>query len=157
MKLTALFCILTWALLLPAVAETWSEPDSDEAKELTALNTKLVKAYEDEDIALLKELLAEDHVHNNVFGSVMDKSTFLKDIESGILEFISYETPELKWMIGKDLAIATGLIEARAVRGGKPVSASKFRFTRIFVRRDNQWKVLLFQNTMEGMPPKPQQ
>lgn len=137
-----------------AIAETWTEPDAETAKELTALNSKLVKAYENEDIDLLKDLLAEDHIHNNVFGSVMDKDTFLKDIESGVLEFVKYETPELKWMIGKDLAVATGLIEAQAIRAGKPVPATKFRFTRIFVRRNDQWKVLLFQNTMEGAPPK---
>ena len=61
--------------------------------------------------------------------------------------------PELKWIIGKEFAIATGLIEAEAIRGGKPVPATKFRFTRIVVLRDGQWKVLLFQNTMEGTPP----
>ncbi len=152
-----IFSLVVVFLLTSLVwAETWSEPDSATAKELTALNTKLVKAYEEEDIVLLKELLAEDHVHNNVFGSVMDKDTFLKDIESGILEFVKYETPELKWMIGNDLAVATGLIEAQAIRAGKPVPATKFRFTRIFVRRNDQWKVLLFQNTMEGTPPKPE-
>jgi len=156
MKTLIFILTLLVSLSSATIAETWSEPDSETAKELTALNAKLVKAYEDENIALLKDLLAEDHIHNNVFGSVMDKDTFLKDIESGILEFVKYDTPELKWMIGKDLAVATGLIEAVAIRAGKPVPATKFRFTRIFVRRNNEWKVLLFQNTMEGTPPKAQ-
>jgi hypothetical protein len=51
------------------------------------------------------------------------------------------------------VAIATGLIDAKARRGGKPVPASKFLFTRIFVRAQGQWKVLLFHNTMAGKPP----
>ncbi|MEC5128117.1 nuclear transport factor 2 family protein [Verrucomicrobiales bacterium BCK34] len=139
--------------LLQSRADTWNDSSSDSVKDFTALNTRLTAAYEAEDVATLRTLLAEDHIHNNVFGSVMDKATFLKDIESGILEFVKYDTPELKWMIGKEFAIATGLIEAEAIRGGKPVPATKFRFTRIFVLRDGQWKVLLFQNTMEGTPP----
>ncbi|MDF1739129.1 MAG: nuclear transport factor 2 family protein [Verrucomicrobiales bacterium] len=139
--------------LAPSRADTWNDSSSESVKEFTALNTRLTAAYEAEDVATLRTLLAEDHIHNNVFGSVMDKTTFLNDIESGVLEFVKYDTPELKWIVGKEFAIATGLIEAEAIRGGKPVPATKFRFTRVFVLRDGQWKVLLFQNTMEGNPP----
>ena len=42
-------------------------------------------------LELLRTMLTEDHIHNNVFGSVMDKETFLRDIETGILKFQKYE------------------------------------------------------------------
>lgn len=132
--------------------KTWGA-DSPAAQELTELNRKLTQAYENEDIAALREFLAEDHVHNNVFGFAMGKDQFLRDIESGTLEFLSYKTPEIRWQLYDDVAIATGLIHAKAVRGGKAVPAEKFRFTRIFVRRNGAWKVLLFHNTMDGKLP----
>tara|TARA_R110002096_G_scaffold91625_15_gene207345 strand:- start:2789 stop:3274 length:486 start_codon:yes stop_codon:yes gene_type:complete len=131
---------------------TW-EVDSPAALELTELNRRLTEAYENEDIAALRGFLADDHVHNNVFGFAMGKDQFLSDIESGTLEFLSYETPEIRWHLQDDVAIATGLIHAKAERGGKAVPAEKFRFTRIFVRREGEWKVLLFHNTMDGKPP----
>ena len=37
---------------------------------------ELTEAYEREDVPRLRELLSEAHVHNNVFGTVMDKETF---------------------------------------------------------------------------------
>lgn len=125
----------------------WDKQPSEIAI-LQTLNDKLTDAYQREDVALLRELLSDDHIHNNVFGSRMTKDEFLKDIESGVLKFKSYTTPEIEWYVTDDLAVATGVIEAQAVRGGRPVPATTFRFTRIFNLEEDQWKVLLFQNAM---------
>jgi len=151
---------LVLAFALSASAAVAEEPASWEndtalARELTALNERLVTAYENEDVPTLHSLLAENHVHNNVFGARLDRETFLADIESGVLVFLRYETPEIAWVIRGDLAIATGLIEAEAVRGGKPVPAKRFRFTRVYVKERGAWKVLLFQNTMAETPEAP--
>lgn len=129
--------------------------DGDPVKsaELTALNQKLTDAYLREDVPTLRRMLADQHVHNNVFGMPLDKDTFLKDIESGVLKFDAYATPKIRWYVRGETAIATGIIEAKATRGGKPVPATRFLFTRIFVKEKGEWKVLLFQNTMVGKPP----
>ncbi len=129
------------------------DSDPKMSAELTAINAKLTEAYLNEDVPTLRRMLSDNHVHNNVFGMPLDKETFLKDIESGVLKFTAYDTPKLRWFIEDDVAIATGLIEAKAERGGKPVPASTFLFTRIFVKDGGQWKVLLFHNTMAGKPP----
>lgn len=151
---TSIALVLFGLTVCPAIkaSEDWSD-EAELVKQLNELNTRLTQAYENEDIETLKQLLAKDHVHNNVFGFQMDKATFLKDIESGILEFVSYETPEIKWTITEPMAVATGLIKASAIRDGKPVPATDFRFTRIFVKRAGKWKVLLFHNTMAGKRP----
>lgn len=120
---------------------------------LTALNRKLTEAYLREDVPALRHMLSDQHVHNNVFGMPLDKDTFLRDIESGVLKFEAYDTPEIRWCVRNGTAIATGIIEAKATRGGKPVPATRFLFTRIFVKENGGWKVLLFQNTMVGKPP----
>lgn len=133
---------------MTTVPQRWSDN-----AELTALNQKLTTAYLNEDVPTLRSMLSKEHVHNNVFGMPLDKETFLKDIESGILEFEAYDTPSIRWYRRGSVAIATGLIEAGARRGGKPVPASSFLFTRIFVKEGGEWKVLLFHNTMAGKPP----
>ena len=100
-----------------------------EVKELDQLNRRLTQAYEREDVATLRQLLANAHIHNNVFGSKLTKDEFLKDIESGVLEFVSYDTPFIEWHREGNIAIATGMIEAVAKRSGKVVPAKRFRFT----------------------------
>lgn len=128
-------------------SRTWAA-DTELARELTALNTKLTEAYVREDVAELRRMLDDDHVHNNVFGVALSKDQFLGDIESGTLVFESYDTHNLKWRIDGDTAVATGLIRATAKRGGNVVPANEFLFTRVYVRRTDGWKVLLFHNTM---------
>lgn len=141
------------AILVLASGCKSKPPEAATEGELQALSDKLTDAYEREDVPLLRELLSERHIHNNVFGTRLTKDEFLKDIESGVLVFQSYTTPEIEWFIAGDTAIATGMIEAVAERGGKPVPATRFRFTRVFSREAGGWKVLLFQNTM--VPPAP--
>ena len=122
--------------------------NTSETRELDGLNRRLTDAYEREDVATLRQLLSDTHLHNNVFGSRLTKEEFLKDIESGVLKFVSYNTPAVEWVRDGNVAVATGVIEAVAIRSGKQVPATRFRFTRIYRHEAGQWKVLLFQNTM---------
>jgi ketosteroid isomerase-like protein len=121
-------------------------------RQLTEVNDRLVTAYLHEDVATLHRLLDEAHVHNNVFGMALTKDQFLGDIESGTLVFDAYRTERIAWHVDGNTAVATGLIQARARRDGRRVPATRFLFTRVFVRREGQWKVLLFHNTMVPDP-----
>ena len=133
--------------------KTW-DGDPAQVAELNAVNLALTEAYLREDVPTLRRMLSDQHVHNNVFGMPLDKDSFLKDIESGVLKFSRYETPKVRWFVSGDMAVGTGLIEAEAQRSGKAVPATQFLFTRIFVRECGEWKVLLFHNTMAAAPPK---
>ena len=133
---------------------TWNS-NAAQVAELNALNQTLTNAYLHEDVPTLRRMLSDQHVHNNVFGMPLDKDTFLKDIETGVLKFTRYETPQVRWYVRGGMAVGTGMIEAHAQRGGKAVPATKFLFTRIFVKEKGQWKVLLFHNTMAAPPKRP--
>lgn len=146
LSLMCLACVSCASLRRPAT--TWGADP-----ELTALNQKLTDAYLREDVPTLRRMLSDQHVHNNVFGMPLDKDTFLRDIESGVLKFDAYATPKVRWYVRDGVAVGTGIIEAKATRGGRPVPATRFLFTRIFVMEHGAWKVLLFQNTMVGKPP----
>ncbi|WP_169796493.1 nuclear transport factor 2 family protein [Chondromyces crocatus] len=127
--------------------------------ELEALHRRLVAAYASNDVATLEQLVAPDHIHNNVFGMLQDKEALLGDIRSGTLRFQSYDITSSRWFIEGDLAIVTGTLSAVAERAGKPVPVKAFRFTRIFRKRDGAWLEFLFHNTMivtpPGAPPAP--
>ena len=152
MKPIPLLLTLTLGLLpVSSADEPATEPTI--TKTLNELNKRLTDAYEREDVPLLRKLLSERHVHNNVFGHRMTKEEFLADIESGTLVFESYETHEIQWFISEKTAVATGVIHARAIRAGKPVPATRFRFTRVYTLEDGQWQVLLFHNTL--LPASP--
>lgn len=147
--------VATSALAQNTVArsqDTASWTDTPQAEEMTKLNKQLTDAYLREDVKLLREMLDEQHVHNNVFGVPLTKDQFLKDIESGVLQFEEYETPSIKWHINDHTAVATGMIKAKAIRDGRVVPANTFVFTRVFVKRPTGWKVLLFHNTMARAP-----
>ncbi|BCX47555.1 DUF4440 domain-containing protein [Haloferula helveola] len=147
-------------MLVPALAlASCSRPAATERKpteaEMNAINDALVAAYVAEDVTTLRDMLSDRHIHNNVFGTRLTKDEFLSDIETGILQFESYETPEIEWFLDTDLAVATGTIHAKAIRDGNPVPADTFTFTRVFARENGAWKVLLFQNTMVRSQPGP--
>ena len=126
---------------------TWNA-QAEVIAELNAVNNQLVTAYIHEDVKTLQSMLDDAHVHNNVFGVPMTKSQFLHDIESGTLVFETYETDSIRWHVNGDTAVATGIIRAQAKRNGRSVPAQRFLFTRIFTKRADSWKVLLFHNTM---------
>jgi hypothetical protein len=90
-----LFLALTSCAHRSGSVRNWSNDP-----ELSALNQRLTDAYLTEDVTALRSMLSDQHVHNNVFGIPLDKDTFLEDIESGVLEFEAYDTPEIRWYIG---------------------------------------------------------
>ncbi|MEM7010036.1 MAG: nuclear transport factor 2 family protein [Verrucomicrobiota bacterium] len=148
MTIQSILTVCAFALVSSAAADEW-ETDTARAKEFTELNQKLTNAYASEDVEALRGMLSDQHVHNNVFGVALTKDQFLSDIETGVLEFISYETPKIAWKFTNETtAIATGIIVAKAERDGKPVPAERFLFTRIWVKEGDTWRVLLFHNTM---------
>ena len=149
---------LTWLFLLAVTcfpsrgaygdtSATWNA-QAEVIAELNSVNNQLVTAYINEDVKTLQSMLDDDHVHNNVFGVPMTKRQFLRDIESGTLVFETYETDTIRWHVNGDTAVATGIIRAQAKRNGRSVPAQRFLFTRIFTKRADNWKVLLFHNTM---------
>jgi amino acid permease len=126
--------------------------------EIINTNERLIQAYQNNDVESLEGLLALGHIHNNIFGMTQDRETFLNDIRKGILHFEYYRNSEfnIRFYSNNDICVATGIIEAKAVRSGKVIEG-KFRFTRIFLKQGGYWREELFQNTMvvSGAVPNP--
>ena len=123
-------------------------PGTPKIKEIEQLNDRLTQSYERDNVATLRQFISNAHIHDNAFGSKLTKDEFLKDVESGLLEFISYKTPFIEWLRDGNITIVREVVEAVAKRSGKVFPPKCFRLTRIFRRQSEGWKVLLFQNTI---------
>lgn len=159
-KISAFAVITVCAVLLGACSSTHNsntagnQPTREAVKtHIMQLNQELADAYVAADTNRLDQLLSQGHIHNNIFGSSMDKNTFLKDIQSGELKFISYDIPQMDVkVIDDNVCLTTGIIRAQVNRGGQDIEG-RFRFTRIFVNENGEWKVALFHNTV--IQPQP--
>ena len=109
--LLALSCLVSVSCSSPT---TWDSHPA-QVTELNALNQTLTNAYLHEDVPTLRRMLSDQHVHNNVFGMPLDKDTFLKDIEAGVLKFSRYETPQVRCYVRGGMAVGTGTIEASMI------------------------------------------
>tara|TARA_B100001248_G_scaffold258594_1_gene243024 strand:- start:48375 stop:48773 length:399 start_codon:yes stop_codon:yes gene_type:complete len=115
-------------------------------EEIAALNHQIVNAYLESDWDTAAALLSESHVHNNPFGKALSKEEFLQDLRSGVLKFNTYEIDSMDIQDYGDISVATGLAHVEAMRSDKTV-AGDFRFTRIFVKEGDAWRVALFHVT----------
>lgn len=125
------------------------EHSQKQLEEVLTMHDALIKAYEDEDILCLETMLSNNHLHNNVFGMSIPREPFLNDIRTGTLVFEYYRVPELEvrfYGSNSNICVLTGRIEAKAQRKNQVIEGN-FRFTRILVFEDGQWKEELFQNT----------
>ena len=143
------FVAATAFTLLAAVPSVGSFKDSDAKtiQDIRALRDRWIKAEESKDIPFLRDLLAPDAVVGNSQGQVLDKEHFLKvhaDPDRTLKE-LNADDIQIHVYNG-DTAILTEHIVIDGNDHGKPFGGN-YRFVRIFVRQDGQWRVALGQGT----------
>jgi ketosteroid isomerase-like protein len=112
--------------------------------ELKKIENDWPRIIKEHDAAMVKRIEADDAVFLYPDGSIGDKATDVKDMESAALTADSWEVADLKVnVINGDLAVATG---RSTVKGGKyqgqPFPYEDFRWIDTFARRDGQWQVV---------------
>jgi ketosteroid isomerase-like protein len=112
--------------------------------ELTKIENDWPRIIKEHDAAAVRKIEAEDAVFVYLDGSIGDKATDVKDMESGALTADSWQVSEIKVIVlNSDSAVATG---RSTVKGGKykgqPIPYDDFRFVDTFARRNGQWQVV---------------
>lgn len=112
--------------------------------ELKKIENDWPRIIKEHDATTVKKIEADDAVFVYLEGSLGDKATDVKDIESGALTADSWEVSELNVIVlDSDSAVAMGHI---TVKGGKykgqPLPYDNFRFVDTFARRNGQWQVV---------------
>ena len=156
---------LPGCLLLAAVAQTLSFPAQHrlEAASSPALESKMaVPSVEDDirametrwnearahaDIATLDRILADDWTVTHANGTTDTKARYLADLRSGARKFTGGVTvSDFVVRVYGDTAIAAGSSDSTVTLDGQ-AQGGKLHFTRVYVKRNGEWKMVVTQAT----------
>lgn len=98
------------------------------------------------DTATLDRTTADDYTVINPSGQLGNKAQMLADIRSGDLKYQAIEVEDVTVRFYGDAAILSGRRTVKGQHRGKDISG-KDRFTRVYVKRNAQWRAAWFQTT----------
>jgi ketosteroid isomerase-like protein len=82
---------------------------------------------------------------------VMKKEELIKFVESGRMKFQRYETSDLNFRIYDQSAIVTGRLQRKREINGRTVE-DDWRFTKVFQRTADRWRVVSFHASEASVP-----
>lgn len=122
---------------------------ADIVAELTELNQMFARAELAADAEFFRCHLADGLRFRRASGKVVDKITFLKDLQAPENTNERLEAQGIEVLpYGVDLALCSMLVDFKGMRASKPAEGV-FRNTRVFVRSEGLWKCALWFNSKE--------
>ena len=128
------------------------------AQEVRAAVTQFAEAFVKADTAVLASLLADDYVHTNTNGGVLDKTRWLafakarhEDLKSGNVRIDTYYNDDIRIRVYGQTAVVTGLNTTLGWRDGKEWKM-KLRFTHVWVRCEGRWQRAAFHDSAVASP-----
>lgn len=110
-------------------------------------------AFVKADTVVLRSLLADDYVHTNANGGVLDKTRWLafaktrhEDLKSGKVKIDTYRNDDLRIRVYGNTAVVTGLNTTIGFRDGKEWKMN-LRFTNVWVKREGRWQRVAFHDS----------
>lgn len=116
--------------------------------ELLRIERDWPRVLKEKDVEAVKRVEADDGIFVYPDGSVGDKTTDVKDMESGALSADAWEIMDLKvTVLNKDAAVVSGRSVVKngkyKMPDGKSIDISgQFRFIDTFARRNGEWKLV---------------
>jgi ketosteroid isomerase-like protein len=132
------------AIAAPAFAQTAT---SQAEKEIRAAERLWNEARVKADVAALDRLLADGWTVTHGGGTMDTKAQYLADLKSGDRKFSAdVKEDELTVRIYGDTAVASGLSDSKVTFKGQ-VQGGPLRFTRVYVKRDGRWIMIVSHAT----------
>ena len=82
---------------------------------------------------------------------VMNKADVLNFVRSGRMKFLRYATSDIRIRIYGDTAVVSGRLQRTRQINGKELS-DDWRFTKVYVRQAQQWRVVYFHASEAAQP-----
>ncbi len=143
MKHRALALAIAAVFALPLSAQKMSQAEQEIRAAEHLWNEARVKA----DIAALDRLLADGWTVTHGGGTMDTKARYLADLKSGDRKFSAdVKEDELTVRIYGDTAVASGLSDSKVTFKGQ-VQGGPLRFTRVYVKRDGRWQMIVSHAT----------
>lgn len=145
--LTSAACVLSVESRADGAATRQSNA-SDESSEITLLKRmeeERIQAGVRKDIDTIAAATAEDYMQIDLDGIVRDKAAAMRRIESSHIKLKANAIDELVVRIFGDTAVVTGRSIPVGTINGKEFPP--IRYSRVYVKRDRRWQVVMFQMT----------
>ena len=146
----------TCTLLLVVI---WLGSIAPAAQHGTAAEIALIKKLEDEriqagvrkDTDRIAAATADEYVQIDLDGNVFDKAAAMRRIRSSQIQLQSNTIDDMTVRIFGGTAVVTARSTAKGTIDGRDFP--QVRYSRVYLKRDGQWKVVLFQMTRIAAPP----
>lgn len=136
---TVLGAMLTFfAIAIPTLA--------DEVAGIRQAEQSLNRAVIEGDVATFQRLLADDFTHGSHSGRLRTKAEWLEGKRQGESAYEAYDNSDLQIRLAGDAAVVTGVVDARW-RDGDRLQTGRFRFVRVWTKREGEWRATAFQAT----------
>lgn len=145
-RVAVLAGLIVLPLLIPAPAT--SQDDEKAMQQVKELRDKWMEAEESKNVSYLKQILADEFTAVNAQGKALDREHFLESMQNPdrILHVRNPRETTLHIYGNGTVAVLTEHVTVDGTDKGKPFGG-EFRFARIFVKKNGQWKVVLAQGT----------
>lgn len=112
-----------------------------------AVEKKRIDAYLKRDKQILEGIMSADFYYINSKGKIITKEQLISAIQSRIVIFESIELDDIDIRMFDSTTIMTGKLHEVGESGGEHFD-EKFRFTRIYVRQDNnEWQSVAYHSS----------
>ena len=138
------FCLLIVGLLLLALlkeaAPTARAGENDDVKALLDLESKMARAWVQQDAQTLGQILADDYTLAGTGDALIGKDQYVAGLNNPEFRTTSAMVNDLRIRVYGDAAVVTGRATYRGWSKKRGRYVRRFRFTDTFVRRESTWK-----------------
>src|SRR5215510_2423853 len=140
MKLFLIVMVLTVAMPLLAFGQASNKKPSGIAEEeIMKIEDQWVRSRGTKDPTVTRELLTDDYLGAGLTGQAQTKQQFIDGVTAGGFPGKA-EMMDRKVRIYGDTAVSTGFVTGVA-------EAEKVRYIRVYVKRNNKWRLVASQGT----------
>jgi ketosteroid isomerase-like protein len=130
------------------VTDTKSVADDEQVQieEIKKMESERSDAGVTKDFNVFNSATADDYMQIDFDGIVLDKTATLERIKSSYAQLHSNVLDDMIVRIYGNTALVNARANPKGIMKGKEFSDA-IRYTRVYVKRDGHWQVVLFQQT----------
>jgi aconitase B len=98
------------------------------------------------DADALEKLLASELSYTHSNAAVQDKASFISDIKTGKIKYLTIEPSDRKAQVFGNMAIVTGGASVHVIQNGNDLTF-KIRYTNAHINRSGSWQMVAWQST----------
>ena len=143
---------LALAIVVAGASALAQTPAARAEQEIRVLEKRWNESRVRADVAALDALLAAEWTVTHGDGTMDTKAQYLADLRSGDRKFFGdVKQDEFTVRVYGDTAVVAGVSDSKVEYKGKP-GGGPLRFTRVYVKRDGRWQMVVSQATRRQQP-----